>query len=91
MADTIRELLDQSRTAHQEYRANVTRRIAQAQSTVIVRGDAERAGAALWRACRLRVEAHALDPQQTDPAWQDEANSHPHDELLDFYSDQLRR
>lgn len=89
---TVTDLLAQSRQAHQEYRDNVPRMHSAAPGAVKaaqVDGDAITAGDALWLACRLRVEAHALDPTLSDPAWQDEAVSHDHDALLEFYAKQL--
>lgn len=88
---SVAELLDQSRAAHQRYRDNLPRRVPAGSQTVAVPGDAVVAGAALIDACRLRVEAHALDPHQTDPAWKDEPVTHDHDALLTFYGEQLSR
>jgi hypothetical protein len=86
---TVAELLQASRDAHQRYREAVPHRVTSGASTVIVAGDAEVAGQALHEACRLRTEAHVLDPQRIDPAWQDEPSTHDHDTLLDFYATQL--
>lgn len=86
---TVAEFLQASREAHQRYRDAVPHRVTSGASTVIVAGDVELAGQALNEACRLRAEAHVLDPQRLDPAWQDEPPTHEHDALLDFYVRQL--
>jgi hypothetical protein len=54
----------------------------------------------LWKdslrlARELRVQAHAIDPTHSDPAWQAEQDVTPrgydtHEMLLDFYEDKLR-
>lgn len=89
---SIAELLDGSRAAHLRYRDNVTRRIGDGTgSTVVVEGNAEAASMALIEACRLRAEAHVLDPQRMDPAWLDQPIRYNHDEVLDFYVEQLSR
>ena len=87
---SVSSLLQESRDAHQEYRENVPRRVPNGQATVAVPGDATLAYAVLVKACRLRVEAHALDPALTDAAWADEAVTHDHDALLTFYAEQLK-
>lgn len=88
----IAGLLDESRHAHQAYRDNVPRRVAAGpEKTAAVKGNAAAADRALFAACRARVEAHALDPALEAPAWQDEAVTHDHDALLDFYVQQLMR
>ena len=82
---SVASLLQQSRDVHQAYREALPRRI----DGVVFPGDAEAAGVALATACRLRAEAHVLDPAKVDPAWGDEAVSHDHSALLDFYVKQL--
>ena len=62
-----------------------------AGGTIVVAGNADAVGVHLTAACRLRADAHVLDPQLTDPAWADDALSHPHEALLDFYVEQLTR
>lgn len=89
---TIAELLQLSREAHLRYRESISRRVPDgAGGTIRVEGDPVVAGAALTEACRLRVEAHALDPDHVDPAWREEPVTHDHDTLLTFYGDQLSR
>lgn len=88
----IATLLDDSRQAHQVYRENLHRRIQiPGNKTMPIPGDLMAAGAALWRACRARAEAHVLDPQRESPAWQDEPQTHDHSALLDFYVQQMTR
>lgn len=83
-------LLQQSKDEHLAYREALPRRVATCGgSTIPMAGDAELAGIHLVAACRFRAEAHVLDPQQLDPAWLDEAASHDHVALLDFYVAQL--
>jgi hypothetical protein len=89
---SIASLLQQSKDEHLAYREALPRRIASGGGqTIAVPGDAELAGVHLAAACRFRAEAHVLDPQQTDPAWADEAATHDHGALLDFYVGQLTR
>lgn len=88
---SVADLLQQSHAAHLRYREALSRRVPQGDTTVAVPGNSDAAGIALVDACRLRVEAHALDPDLTDSAWRDEAVTHDHDALLAFYADQLSR
>lgn len=85
---SVADLLAQSRAAHQRYRDNVTRMGPDRQK---IAGDDVAAGTALLAACRLRVEARALDPQRGDPAWASEPDTHDDDALLTFYGEQLSR
>lgn len=88
----IAELLAAARDAHQRYRDNLPRRVADGSgSTVVLTGDVEAAGQHMATACRLRAEAHVLDPQQHDPAWLDYISAYPHDALLGFYVGELIR
>lgn len=86
---SIGELLQASCEAHLRYRENLPRRIANGASTVVLQGDTVAAGQALFDACRLRADAHVLDPKRLDPAWADQPDTFPHDALLDFYVGQL--
>jgi hypothetical protein len=86
---SIASLLQQSKDEHLAYRDALPRRVTHGTSTIVMDGDAERAGAHLVAACRFRAEAHVLDPQQADPAWADQAAFHDHSALLDFYVAQL--
>jgi alkylhydroperoxidase family enzyme len=87
---SIASLLQQSKDAHLAYREALPRRVASGGgSTMVMDGDAERAGIHLVAACRFRAEAHVLDPKQADPAWADQAAFHDHGALLDFYVAQL--
>ncbi len=91
MPDTVADLLLRSREAHQRYRNALPRRVPQGSTTISIPGDAVQAGVELTLACRLRVEAHAIDPNLQDPAWRDEPVTHDHDSLLTFYGEQLSR
>ncbi len=74
---TVRELLDQSHTAHNNYRNAVReRRTSDANDW-------------LMTAATRRKEAHAADPQHTDLAWDDEALKYPHVALTEFYEKTL--
>lgn len=86
MTPTVAELLAASRAAHQRYRDQVPRMGPNRQR---LPGDVRAAGAALLEACRLRVEARAIDPERRDPAWRDEPATHDDDRLLTFYAEQL--
>lgn len=87
---SIASLLQQSKDEHLAYREALPRRVAAGGGgTVAVPGDAELAGIHLAAACRFRAEAHVLDPQRLDPAWTDEAATHDHGAMLDFYVAQL--
>lgn len=91
---SVADLLRLSREAHQRYRDAVPRRVPQGPeggATVAVDGDTSVAREALFDAYSFRVEAHAADPAQTDPAWRDEPVTHDHDDLLAFYVEQLAR
>lgn len=96
MADRthIAALLADSRAAHLRYRENSPRTIPHQQSAGIVdayQGDRLQALSSLQQAADLRSQAHGLDPDHTDLAWQDEAVTHPHSELTTFYQHELRR
>lgn len=82
--DRILELLRQSRFAHEQFQHYSPRMVPGqvAGSVTAWDGDASEASRYLVEALRLRTEAHALDPQQTAPAWRGEP---VHDALLDFY------
>ena len=89
---TVAEALQLSRDAHLRYREALPRRISNGSGgTIAVDGNAEAAGIALNEACRFRAEAHGLDEKRSDPGWADEATTHDHSALLDFYVDQLTR
>ena len=86
---TVGDLLQQARDAHLRYRAACPRRVPRGETTVAVPGHEGEAGAALREACRARLEARALDPDRTDPAWREDVVDT--DTLLDFYGEQLSR
>lgn len=83
---TVAELLAASRAWHERYR--------HASGTIDSHGRVaappriSEAGAFVLEALRLRTDAHALDPDQTSPAWSiDRAvnKGQPSDRLVDFY------
>lgn len=87
---TPADALQRSRDAHDRYREALPRRVSNGNGgTVVIQGDAIVAGDELVTACKWRAEAHQLDPGQSDPAWTDEAATHDHSALLDFYVKQL--
>ncbi|HJP60598.1 MAG TPA: hypothetical protein VJ865_11375 [Gemmatimonadaceae bacterium] len=78
---TVAELLAQSKQAHTEYRrfaGSVDKK-----GKMIQPYDEQRCVAAVERAKSTREQAHALDPEHSDPAWQ--TNGVMHTELLAFY------
>lgn len=81
---SVAELLAASRAAHQRYRDALDQRTSTGS---VIPGDPAAQGLSLTEAQRTRLEAHALDPEQTDPAWKaddDQALTH-------FYVLQLAR
>ena len=73
---TVADLLAASRDAHLEYRRRLTSPMADLLTP-------------LQRAHDTRTEAHELDPDHTDPAWQ--ADSATHGELMRYFERQLNR
>ena len=75
---TVRELLDASHAAHNQYRLALK--------------DKRADDAAEWltRAGVLRLDAQAADPEYTDSAWRDESAKFPHAALMKFYADAIR-
>jgi hypothetical protein len=65
---SVADLLAQSRAAHQK--SKTLRGRIDARGTVSQRAQLPEAGQAIQQALSARLEAHALDPQQTDAAWQ---------------------
>lgn len=90
---TVGELLELSRAAHEEYRANRPRMASVAGGTVAaVRGDELKAAAALARAADLRAKAHAADPGHLEDAWViDAAITGGEHVLATWYSEHLAR
>lgn len=89
---TVAELLEQSRAAHDEYRANLPRMAGGGGTVQAVAGDVVKAAAALNRAASLRKQAYDLDPAQADDAWQiDQAVTGGPHVLLTFYAEHLAR
>lgn len=75
----VESLLKESRAAHLAYR------YAMSQNQTL------EAKAQLAKAARLRSEAAALDPEFLAPCWSEDARTHPHVELLDFYAKELAK
>lgn len=75
----VESLLKASRAAHLAYRYAISQ-----QQTL-------EAKAQLAKAARLRSEAAALDPEFLAPCWSEDARTHPHADLLDFYSRELAK
>lgn len=89
--DLVSDLLTRSHRAHALYVQNVPRMTATAgQMTPFASvGDAVEAHRWLEEAAQTRVAAQLLDPDHRDPAWRAEVPQYPHDELLQFYQQQL--
>ena len=64
---TISDLLTQARAAHRQKIDHAGR--VDKHGVVIVQPDYVTAASHARKALRLREQAHAKDPQQTDPAW----------------------
>lgn len=54
-------------------------------------GHPDEARIALKAAADLRAQAYQLDPQRIFPAWIDDAQTHPHDDLMVFYAKELAK
>ncbi len=87
----VAALLDESRAAHRRYQDSRPRRVAFGDTTRAEQGHPAQAGAELFKALRLRVEAQHLDPGFQNPEWAAERLTHDHRALLAFYADQLGR
>lgn len=88
----VATLLAVARAAHARYR-EASGRIGK-DGKVSQRPQLLACGAAVRDALKARVDAHALDPQQRDPAWrEDEAamKGQSNDALVDFYVPYLAR
>ncbi len=84
---TVADLLTQSRAAHEQFKFNSHRMIPTGVGGVIeTPGNPTEARKFLAEAQRLRLEAHDLDPTHADPAWGPDQQTHPHDDVLDFYA-----
>lgn len=75
---TVADLLTASREAHRRKHALANRRL-NGQHVP----DYPAAEAAIADALDLRLQAHTLDPDHTDPAWAKDPI--PHDDLVAFY------
>lgn len=84
MAD-VATLLQQSRAAHEQYKANIPRMTPTGVGGVQASpGNSTEAKRFIAEAKRLREEAHAADPSHTDDAWKVEPV--PHDEMMSYYA-----
>lgn len=89
---TVAQLLATSRSAHLQYHQFLPRMAAVAGASPQAQaGDAAAALAALKSAAASRAQAELVDPQHRDPAWADDSQTSPHQELLVFYLQQLSR
>lgn len=64
---TVAQLLQQSRAEHMQKKQAAGR--TDAKGMITSRPNHPKAEGHIREAIRLREEAHALDPEQTDPAW----------------------
>lgn len=89
--DAVSDLLDRSHRAHALYIQHTPHMtiVAGASSPVASVGDAVEAHRWLEEAAQTRAAAQILDPLHRDPAWRAESAQYPHDELLQFYQQQL--
>ena len=90
---SVRDLLATSRAAHMNYQAALPRMAAVhgAAMAVAQPGDAPTAMANLKAAAAARAQAELLDPSHSDPSWAEEATTHPSQELLVYYLQQLSK
>lgn len=85
----VAEQLAIARSAHEEFRQHMPRRVPSHVGVAIVSGDKATATRAIQRAYDARAAAEALDPPGADPAWNDDIWTGVHYALLKFYLDQL--
>lgn len=87
MANTVANLLTQSRAAHTAYRQLAHKRDNRDQA----QRQAADIGGHLWDSYHARLQAHELDPRQVDPAWVEDftATRVESSVLLDFYANFL--
>ena len=93
---TVSALLEQSRLAHMRYRDAAGK--IDSTGKVSTQADLQQCEQAVRDALAARMDAHALDPEHADPAWQVPAVSHKpqshhemHDALLEHYGRYLAR
>ena len=84
---TVAQLLQQARSAHEQYRMNLPRHEPRTKRTIP--GNAEAAAQWLRKAMDLRAEAEHADVAGTSAAWREDAVSSPHYALLRFFDQQL--
>ncbi len=88
---TVRELLALSRAAHVNYHAAIPRMALAAGIVQRNEGDPAEALMRLKAAAATRAQAERMDPLHRNPAWAEEAATHPHQELLVYYLLQLSK
>lgn len=82
---TVRGLLTASRAAHQrsfQHRGRIDK-----QGRLSKAAELHKAGPAIEEAVKLRLQAHALDPEHLDPAWLDDQAANkgvPSDVMVGF-------
>ncbi len=84
---TVAQLLQQARSAHEQYRMNLPRHDPRTKQTIP--GNADAAAQWLRKAMDLRAEAENADQAGDASAWRDDASTHPHYALLRWYDQQL--
>lgn len=88
----VATLLQAARAAHTRYRT-AAGRIGKS-GKVVDAPDLRSCGLAVREALKARADAHVLDPQSLDPAWQEDTQAmqgHTNDALMAFYVAYLAR
>lgn len=89
---TVADALQASRQAHAMYQQCSPRMASVPGSApMLQQGDARSALDALKRAAAARAYAELLDPTHADPAWIEDGRTHPAQETLVFYVQQLSK
>jgi hypothetical protein len=89
---TVADLLQTSRQAHSLYHQNLPRMAAvPGVGAQLQPGDAIESARWLKAAAAARAQAELLDPTHSDPSWANDAATHPNQELLVFYLQQLSK
>lgn len=79
----VADLLKASRAAHEQKRRSTGR--TDKQGNIAATPDYARAEGFIAEALRLRLAAHDLDPEHTDPEWAKDVKP-THDELIAFFT-----
>jgi hypothetical protein len=83
----VADLLARSRAAHLDYRRHAGS--CDKHGNITQTYHEQHCVTAIQKALNTRLEAHRLDPQHTDPAWQ--LDTAEHDQLTAFYTRFLER